>query len=39
MLYLVDKVSIQNCMNCTKIIFNCDGEDATKLKKNVSIYT
>ncbi|XP_027903772.1 uncharacterized protein LOC114163676 [Vigna unguiculata] len=28
-----DKVSIQNCMNCTKIIFNCDGEDATKLKK------
>jgi len=29
----VDKVSIQNCMNCTKIIFNCDGEDATKLKK------
>ncbi|QCD89601.1 Nucleic acid-binding [Vigna unguiculata] len=28
-----DKVSIQNCMNCTRIIFNCDGEDATKLKK------
>ncbi|XP_027941100.1 uncharacterized protein LOC114194891 [Vigna unguiculata] len=28
-----DKVSIQNSMNCTKIIFNCDGEDATKLKK------
>ncbi|XP_027922837.1 uncharacterized protein LOC114180740 [Vigna unguiculata] len=28
-----DKVSIQNCVNCTKIIFNCDGEDATKLKK------
>ncbi|QCD93249.1 hypothetical protein DEO72_LG5g1321 [Vigna unguiculata] len=30
---LSNKVSIQNCMNCTKIIFNCDGEDATKLKK------
>ncbi|QCE06120.1 Replication factor A [Vigna unguiculata] len=28
-----DKVSIQNCMNCTRIIFNCDGEDAMKLKK------
>jgi len=31
--YFIDKVSIQNCMNCTGIIFNCDGEDATKLKK------
>ncbi|XP_027927578.1 replication factor A protein 1-like [Vigna unguiculata] len=30
-----DKVSIQNCMNCMRIIFNCDGEDATKLKKMV----
>jgi len=33
MLYFVDKVSIQNYMNYTKIIFNCDVEDATKLKK------
>ncbi|XP_027927588.1 uncharacterized protein LOC114184479 [Vigna unguiculata] len=32
-----DKVSIQNCMNYTKIIFNYDGEDATKLKKIVSL--
>jgi len=33
MFSFVDKVSIQNCMNYTKIIFNYDGEDATKLKK------
>jgi len=39
MLSFVDKAFIQNCMNCSKIIFKCDGEDATKLKKNVSIYT
>jgi len=32
-LYFIDKVSIKNYMNCTSIIFNCDGEDATKLKK------
>jgi len=31
--YFIDKVSIQNYMNCKRIIFNCDGEDATKLKK------
>jgi len=32
-IYFIDKVSIQNCMNYTRIIFNCDGENATKLKK------
>jgi len=33
LIYFVEKVSLQNCMKCKKIIFNCDGEDAVKLKK------
>jgi len=33
LIYFVEKVSLQNCMNCTKIIFNFDGEDVVKLKK------
>ena len=32
-IYFIDKVSIENYMNYTRLIFNCDGENATKLRK------
>jgi len=35
---IVDKVCLQNCLDCTKLIYNLQSKKANKLKKGLLQY-